>query len=252
MSDNQKISAVIITLNEERYIRTCINSLLQVADEILLIDSGSTDSTCAIAEELGAKCISSEWLGYAATKNKGNKIAAHNYILSIDADEELSAQLRSSILQVKEKGLNGAYIFDRHNYYLGKWIKKAGWHPDMKLRLFHKSEAKWEGDYVHETLKLKAGSPSQTLVGALNHYSISSIDQHKQTVRKYARLAAERVADEGKNLNAVKSGLSALFTFVKIYLFKGGILEGSRGFKIAKYSAWSKWLRWKYFKDLGK
>jgi glycosyltransferase involved in cell wall biosynthesis len=246
MSKSQHISAVIITKNEEKNILTCLRSLVNVVDEIIVLDSGSTDQTVKLCKDHGAIVHQVEWLGYAQTKNHGNALATHDYILSIDADEELSQALATEILTTKTVGLTGGYLLDRHNFYKGKWIRWAAWHPDYKLRLFNKQQARWVGDFVHEKLVLSDSTGTQKIEGALNHYSIQSKEHHIATVKKYAKLAAERENKEGKNRSALKSAFSAAFTFIKIYFFKFGILEGTRGFSIALYSGWSKWLRYKF------
>jgi glycosyltransferase involved in cell wall biosynthesis len=249
MNKMQNISVIVITKNEERNILRCLISLQGLADEVVVLDSGSTDKTLQICKEMGAQVHNIEWQGYAKTKNLGHAKAQFSYILSIDADEELSPDLRKAITDLKSEGLNGAYSLDRHNFYLGKWIKRAGWHPDNKIRLFDKDKATWEGDFVHEELVLTNPEAVLRIDGPLNHYSIQSIDQHINTVKKYAQLAADRENSEKKPRSAIKSGLSTIYTFISIYLFKLGMLEGKRGFQIALYSSWSKWLRYRLRKN---
>lgn len=250
MNKQNQISALVITKNEEANIERCIASLQAVADEILILDSGSTDRTVDIAQEMGATIHQTEWLGFAATKNKGHALASHDYILSVDADEELSPELIESIQQKKQEGLTkAAYSLDRHNFYLGKWIKHGGWHPDNKPRLYSRLACKWVGDHVHETLDIEADSAPELLQGALDHYSITSVEHHLSTIQRYAKLAAERDTAKGKGNNPIAALLSTAMRFVKIYFLKLGFLEGYRGFLIARYSARSRWLRHVYRKQ---
>lgn len=241
---------MIITLNEEQNIQPCIQSLQRVADEILVLDSGSQDRTKEIASQLGAKVHEVKWRGYAQTKNLGASLTEFSHILSIDADEEISPELANSVVAAKEAGLKSAYSFDRRNFYLGKWIRFAGWYPDKKIRLYPVDEASWQGDYVHEELVVNSDVSVQDLDGAFNHYSITSIEQHKATIEKYAGLAARREFESGKSISSLKAISRAIFTFIKIYILKLGFLEGRRGWLIARYSAWSKWRRYQLLKSL--
>ncbi len=244
------ISALIITKNEAANVGRCIASLKEVVDEIIVLDSGSEDDTVAVSEEAGAVVFNVAWEGYARTKNKGHELCKNDYILSVDADEELSDELKQSILDLRNKTLKGAYLLDRHNLYLDKWVKRCGWYPDWKIRLFNKREAKWTGDYVHEKLVLKEGVQTRKLNGPLLHHSITSIKQHKDTVAKYALLAAQKRIDAGKKGNTVKGAITFLTTFTRIFIFKGGFIEGRRGYLIAYYSGLSKWLRQKHMVQL--
>ena len=150
-----KISATIITLNEERNIARAIESL-RCADEIVVVDSGSTDRTVEIAEKLGARVIESAWPGYANQKNRAAEQASHDWILSIDADESLSEALEAEVWQLKKSGPQfDAYTMPRLAQYLGRWIRHSGWYPDRKVRLYHRGKATWEGAYVHESVKVR-------------------------------------------------------------------------------------------------
>mgnify|MGYP001049255490 CR=1 FL=1 len=237
MPKNQKISAVIITLNEQEHIAQCIVSLQKVVDEIVLIDSYSTDKTIVIATQLGAKVLQTDWKGYAETKNWGNKQAANNLILSIDADEILSQELILSLHQLKQNGVEAktVYAFNRLNNYCGKWMKYAGWYPDTKVRLFNRNEAKWEGD-VHEKLVFTQAVTTQWLAGDLLHYSIKDKEDHIARVKKYCRL-------EKPYPNQLIALIVALKTFIKSYLIKGGFRAGKLGFQVSYISAQAKWWR---------
>src|SRR6266850_1270510 len=150
-----KITATIITLDEERNIARAIESL-RCCDEILILDSGSTDRTVELASNLGARVIEAGWRGFAGQKNWAAEHASHDWILSLDADESLSEALEAEIWRVKKQGPQfDAYTVPRQARYLGRWIRHSGWYPDRKVRLYHRGKAQWEGDYVHESLKVQ-------------------------------------------------------------------------------------------------
>jgi glycosyltransferase involved in cell wall biosynthesis len=249
MSTNN-ISAVIITLNEENSILRCLTSIADICDEILVIDSRSTDKTKEICEAFPkVRFIEMDWLGYSQTKNKGHALASHNWILSIDADECLDESCVQSILQVKDN-LSGAYTFNRKNFYGQQWVKHGGWYPDVKVRLFDKTLCRWKGDHVHEVLQVNAGVQIIQLKGDIEHYTVTSNAQHLQTIHKYAKLAASRDLKANKPMTASQALSSAFAHFIKIYIIKLGFLDGLIGFRIARNSGFSKWLRFKYFQDL--
>ena len=178
-----KISATIITLNEERNIDRCIRSIKDVADEIIVLDAYSTDRTESICQEHGVVFEKREWEGYAASKNYLNSLANCDYILSIDADEALDDELRNAILDLKKLNDPEVYTVSRLTNYCGKWIKHSGWYPDVKLRLFPKSGCSWEGEFVHEELVYPVNLTVQQLTGHLEHFSYYSFKgtEHEQT-----------------------------------------------------------------------
>lgn len=232
-----KISAVIITKNEEKYISDCISSILPVVDEVIILDSHSTDNTVKIAKELGTTVLSIKWKGYADTKNLGHTEANHDWILSVDADEVLSPELQRSILDVKQAGLQPSmvYKFNRLNNYCGKWIRHAGWYPDTKIRLFQRDNTYWEGN-VHETLHFKSKVKETHLKGDLLHYTISTKEDHLNRLIKYNQLAKPYA-------NRLRAGLAAVTTFLRMYLLKAGFLDGEAGLQLCWVSAKGKWLR---------
>lgn len=248
---NHKISGVVITLNEEKHIKRCLDSLVPVVDEIVVVDSGSTDNTRSICEQYEmVRFVEHTWMGFSQTKNHANSLVQHSFILSLDADEELDQRVIKHIKQLKNDGLSGVYAFNRKNFYGNTWVKYCGWYPDQKVRLFDKSLAHWKGDFVHETLHIDKASIRHHIDGDINHFTIANEQAHQKTINQYARLAAQRCLNEGKKLNPLSSGLSTLSHFVKIYVLKLGFLHGLLGFRIAKNSALSKWLRYTYYKSL--
>lgn len=198
------ISAVIITFNEERNIAPCLESLAGVADEIIVVDSFSTDATAEICRSYNVNFVQHPFENYADQKNFGNSLAQHAFILSLDADEVLSDTLKESVLKWKKSGSNKAMQVYRLTNYCGKWIKHCGWYPDAKYRLFDKSKARWAGEKVHEFLDIDAEVPKGKLDGDLLHYSYHSIRQHIDTINKYSELKAEIMFENGKSVSLIK------------------------------------------------
>lgn len=232
-----RFSAVIITKNEADNIERCIRSLLPITDEVLIVDSGSTDKTKEIAQQLGARIIETSWEGYAATKNIGNEAAANNWIISIDADEVLSEKLQHSI-QTLEPKANTVYILNRMTNYCGKWIKHSGWFPDKKIRIFNRAQIYWQGDYVHETLNIPAAYETLELPGILEHFSYKSLDDHWQRLNKYAELSAQELHAKGKKATWIKLWLAPSFRFFRTLILKKGILDGKEGWIISSRNAY--------------
>lgn len=243
-----KISATIITYNEARNIGRCIDSLAGVADEIIVIDTFSTDETSEICKQKGAKVIQHEWLGYAETKNLANSHTLNEYVLSIDADEALSAELKAAILEVK-KNLTGVYSFNRLTNYCGKWIHHSGWYPDKKIRLFPKSKVQWQGAFIHEEIILLENITETFLHADLYHYSYYSIQEHYQKIEKYAVLNAKQMQLNGESFSFYKPWLSAASKFLTTYIFRLGFLDGHSGFMIARISAYGSYLKYKRLKE---
>jgi glycosyltransferase involved in cell wall biosynthesis len=243
-----KISATIVTLNEERNIRRAIQSLSCV-DEIVVVDSGSADRTPEIAAELGARVVEQPWRGYAGQKNFAAKSASHDWILSLDADEALTPELAAEILALKasEPDVDG-FSMPRLAQYLGRWIHHSGWYPDRKVRLYHRGRASWTGDYVHESVRVN--SRAGELRGDLLHYTCGSLSEHMRTMEKYTSLAAQELLANGTIASGWQLGLDPAWTFFKSYVIKRGFLDGPQGLAIAwmgalytflKYAKTRKW-----------
>jgi glycosyltransferase involved in cell wall biosynthesis len=238
------LSAVIITKNEAKNVALCLNSLKDVADEVIVVDSFSTDSTVEICRSMGAKVFQLQWEGYSRTKNKGNALASYDWILSIDADEVLSPELRNSILKIKQEEHGRFYSFRRLTNYCGHWIRHGGWYPDIKFRLFDRRSARWTGDYVHEQLKAEDHPAIILLEGDCLHYSFHSISQHVEQVNRYSALSAEDRFSRGKRASFGKLVFSPAFTFFSMYVLRLGMLDGLYGFIIAVISAYARFLRY--------
>ena len=237
-SNSIKLSAVVITYNEEEKIGKCIDSLIGVADEIIVVDSLSTDRTVEICKSKGATVISQPFLGYAGQKNFGIEHTNFNYILSLDADEVLSPELINSIKSLKANSNNTAFEFTRLTNYCGKWIKHGHWYPDVKLRLWNASKGKWGGKNPHDTYLLNEGSTQTKLKGDLLHYSYYSIEEHMTQAHKFSKIAAKAYHEAGKKSSWFKIIFSPISRLISSYLFNLGFLDGKEGWIIAKITYW--------------
>lgn len=247
---NHKLSATIITLNEERNIERCIDSLLPIADEVIVLDSFSTDRTEEICRAKGVRFEKREWEGYSNAKNYLNSLATHEYIFSVDADEAPDEKLQNAILDIKKKGFTGIYSVNRLTNYCGRWIKHSGWYPDIKIRIFPKSKSKWEGEFVHEELAMDGNPEVKLLEGHLLHFSYYNYKEHRERADKYSRLTAQKLFSKGKRASFLKPYISGLGRFISMYLIKKGFLDGKMGFKIAQISAKSNVFKYKELRRL--
>ena len=236
-----KISATIITYNEERNIARAIESL-RSADEIVVVDSGSSDRTVEIAQNLGVRVIEHQWLGYAGQKNYAAEQASHDWILAVDADEALSEMLEAEIWQVKKNGPRfDAYSMPRLAQYLGKWILHSGWYPDRKVRLYDRRKAKWVGKYVHESVEVN-GSVGR-LDANLLHYTCQSLSEHLRTMDRYTTLAAEELVSQKRQIGWYQLALDPVWTFFSTLVLKRGFLDGMEGMAIAWMGALYQFLK---------
>lgn len=235
-----KISACIITFNEEKNIRKAIESV-SWADEILLIDSNSTDKTREIAESLGAKVILQDWLGFSRQKQLAVERANNDWIFSLDADERVSEKLKSEILQLKslpEKSLADGYKIPRLSFYMNCPVRHGGWYPDWQLRLFNRKKGKWKDVLIHESVEMQKDAKIEKLKGNLLHYSVENAAyHHRQIGERYAPLAAEQMFERGKKTSRLKIATAGFTAFFQTYILKAGFLDGFAGFCIARFAA---------------
>jgi len=237
-----KISAAIIAQNEERNISRVIESL-RCCDEILVVDSGSTDRTTEIAGKLGARVVENPWRGYAGQKNFAAEQCENDWVLSLDADESLSEALEAEIWQIKKNGAQyDAYTMPRLAQYLGAWILHSGWYPDRKVRLFDRRKARWEGKYVHESVVVN-GSIGH-LDSNILHFTCSSLSEHLKTMDRYTTLAAEQIVDEKRQAGLAQLLLDPPWTFFQSYVLKRGFLDGAEGLAIAYMAAFYNFLKY--------
>ena len=246
------ISAVIISFNEETNIERCIKSLLNVADEILVVDSNSTDKTVEISKNLGARVIIHDFEGYKEQKNYAAGMAVHNYILSLDADEALSMELESSILAEKSNLGFDAYSFNRLNHYCGQWIKHSNWYPDRKLRFFNREKGEWKGINPHDRYVMIPGSRVKHLNGNLLHWVLDTYEQHIEKANKFSSIAAREYFKMGKKTNVFKMSTHMIWRFLKAYFLKRGFLDGYNGFAISSLSAYTSFLKYLKLRQLNK
>ncbi len=238
MSNPVKISATIITYNEEKKIEGCLQSLSGVADEIVVIDSCSNDRTEEICRQYGVKFIRRPFEGYVAQKNFSMHAATYDYVLALDADERLSDELRESILQVKKDwGDVDGYVVNRYNNYCGKWMHFSGWYPEKKIRLWDRRKARWGGTDPHDFIALPR-KRTRRLKGHLIHYAYLTLDEHLKQIQRFAEIAARAKYKKGEKANFfINVLLSPLFRFVKSYIFQLGFLDGYYGFIFCSTSA---------------
>jgi glycosyltransferase involved in cell wall biosynthesis len=230
-----KITATIITLNEERHIARAIESL-RCCDEIVVIDSGSADRTTELAENLGARVIESPWRGYAGQKNWAAERATYDWILSLDADEALSEGLEGELWNLKKNGPKyDAYTMPRLAQYLGRWILHCGWYPDRKVRLYNRHKARWVGDFVHESVQVRGRLGH--LESNLLHFTCDSLSEHLKTMDRYTTLAAEELVSRKTRVGWRHMILDPAWTFTKTYFVHRGFLDGLEGLTIAYMAA---------------
>lgn len=229
-----KISVIIITLNEEKNIGRCLDSVQRVADEIVVLDSFSSDNTLDIARSKGAIIHQHPFTGYIEQKNKALTYAVNDYVLCLDADEALDEKLENSILQLKGNAtLAIAYTMNRGTYYCGKFIKHGSWYPDRKLRLFNRRAAKWGGDNPHDKVILHQPGTIKHLSGDLLHYSYNSISEHIAQNNKFSTISADTLFAQGKRTNLLKIIFNPWWAFIRSYFIYIGFLDGFYGFVVA-------------------
>ena len=251
MADNQpmKITATIISLNEERNIARAIESL-RCCDEILVVDSGSIDRTVELAQNLGARVIEGIWPGYANQKNRAAEEATYDWILSLDADEALSEALEAEIWQLKKNGPTcDGYTMPRLAQYLGRWILHGGWYPDRKIRLYDRRKGRWVGDFVHESVRVdgKVGDLESNLL----HFTCNSFTEHIKTMEQYTTLAAQEVVFRKEQVPNSKLLLSPPWTFFRSYVLQRGFLDGFEGLAIAYMAAFYTFLKYAKARIMG-
>jgi glycosyltransferase involved in cell wall biosynthesis len=231
----KRLSACLITLNEEHNLARALASLEGIADEVVLVDSGSTDNTAAIAREKGAVFFERAWTNYSEQKNFAAACAKNDWILSMDADEELSSALQTSILDWKKREPQfNVYEMSRKTWYLGAWIRHSGWYPDFQRRLYRREASQFSG-IIHESLRFegKAGR----LNGDLLHYTVRSFAEHEQKVERYAELAAQQMYAAGERSWRSAVWFATPWSWFQNYFLRGGFLDGYRGALIAQMAA---------------
>ena len=239
MNCRQKLSVTIITYNEEKFIRDALESV-KWADEIVVIDSLSTDRTVEICKEYTAQVYQIPWHGYVEQKNLATEKTSHDWVLNIDADERVSEGLAEEIRQALSVTPQYAgYFMPRKTYYLGDWINHCGWYPDYKLRLFYKHAGKWVGKALHE--KFGVQGATAYFQHDLDHYSYENISDHIQKMNNFTSIAA---AHKHGHVNGAGILLRTFFTFLKKYILQQGFRDGTRGIIVSLLSAFSVTLKY--------
>lgn len=235
-----KITATIITFNEAENIRAACESVAW-ADEILVVDSESTDATREIATECGAQVIVNPWPGFSAQKQFAVDSASHDWIFSLDADERVSPELQASIAALRdqeESTLAGGYRVARRAFYMGRWIRGGGWYPDYQLRFFDRRHGSWHERLIHESVSMNEGTRVATLPGDLLHYSMRDTNHHRQMIEeRYAPLGARQMLRDGKRTSSLRAAVAGPAAFLRSFLLKGGFRDGRAGLTIANF-AW--------------
>jgi glycosyltransferase involved in cell wall biosynthesis len=235
-----KLTVTVITLNEAANIGAALESATW-ADEIIVLDAGSTDATVAIARQHATRVEVVEWPGYGAQKNRAADLASNDWIFSLDADERITPGLAAEIRRVLESPAAGGYRIPRVTWYLGRWIRSTDWYPDLQLRLYDRRVARWNLRPVHESVDLR-GTPG-TLRNEIQHYAYRDVSHHVRTIDKYTTIAAEHWAAEGRETTALSAAVHAQLAFLRNYVLRGGIRDGSAGLLVSVLNSYYVFLK---------
>jgi glycosyltransferase involved in cell wall biosynthesis len=251
MKISLKISAVIITYNEEANIERCLDSLEGTADEVLVVDSFSSDRTADICKSKGVDFIQHPFDGHIEQKNYALSCASNDYVLSLDADEALSQKLSQSIQAAKQNWTEDGYSVNRLTNYCGKWIRHCGWYPDTKIRLWDRSKGHWGGVNPHDHVVMDEPIRIRHLSGNLLHYSYPTIRDHISQINSFSDIAARAAFEKGRQSNlALDICLNPTLTFFKKYFLKLGLFDGYEGFVISISTAYGKFLKYVKLREL--
>ena len=245
-----KISAVIITMNEEVLIERCLRSLDGIADEIVVVDSYSIDSTEAICKKHNVRFVQHPFNGFKDQKNYAVSLASHKIILSLDADEALSEELRNSLLQTKNDLKFDGYLFNRLSNYCGQWIRHSAWYPDRQLRLFNSEKGNWGTMNVHESFKMDDGSLVGKLKGDLLHWPCISHNDLSEKIDKYSDIAAKDFYNAGKKAYFFTPLIHMIWRFFLTYIIHFGFLDGRNGYIVCSAGAYSTYLKYSKLRKL--
>lgn len=244
-----RVSAVVITLNAAGQLAECLASVA-FADEILVVDSGSTDGTRELAEKYGARVVTQDWLGFGRQKQFAADQAASDWVLSLDADERVSPQLAASLVRVLQSPSASVYRMPRRNRFMGRWLRHGEGYPDWSARLYDRNKARWSDDIVHEKL-LFASTPG-TLEGDLLHESAEDLGAYMDKQNRYTTLAAAALQGQGRSAGAVELVLSPLVRFVKFYFLRLGFLDGLPGLVHIAIGCMNSFMKYAKLAELGR
>ncbi len=232
-----EVSAIVIAFNEEDRIAETVSSL-GFCQEVVVVDSGSTDRTREVAAACGARVLTRRWSGYSDQKNHAAECASNDWVFSVDADERPAIELANEIRHWQANGdaaAQAACSMPRRVCYLGKWVRHSGWYPDRKTRLYDRTKARWMGKYVHEELAVEGRI--RHLEGDLLHFPYRSLDEHHATIDRYTALAADELRERGRRFNPLRLALGPPLYFLKNFFFRAGLLDGVSGLRIAYMGA---------------
>ncbi len=239
------LSAVIISFNEEKNIARCLTSLQGVVDEIIVVDSYSTDNTVALAQSLGALVFQHPFEGHIQQKNYALSKASNDWILSLDSDEALDKELQESIRSISKQTISNGYLMNRLTQYCGTWIRHCGWYPDKKLRLFNRTMGQWGGQNPHDRFILYEDYQNlKTLKGNILHYSYYTVDEHFKQMDYFAGIAARAMLEQSKKPKFFKQIINPIWKFLRMYFLQLGFLDGWRGFQVCSISAYGTFLKY--------
>jgi len=239
-----KLSVLIISYNEEKNIARCLDSVKDIADEILVVDSFSSDKTKSICLSQKVRFVEHKFEGHIEQKNLALSLATYDYVLSLDADEALSHRLKESIVEIKKYCNYDAYCFHRLTNYCGKWIKHCGWYPDTKIRLWNKNKGKWGGENPHDKVILQNNTSLKKLKGNLLHYSYHSFREHIEQIQSFTDISAREAYKKGKKATIAMIVVKPILKFFQSFFFKLGFLDGFYGFVVCINASYTKFLKY--------
>jgi glycosyltransferase involved in cell wall biosynthesis len=244
-----KLSVTVITKNEAADLAAALESV-RWADEIIVVDSGSSDDTVAIARQFTDRVVVRDWEGYAAQKNLAAALARHDWILSLDADERVTPALASEMRQALAGSTKAAYRLPRVTWHLGRWLRSTDWYPDSQLRLYDRTAARWMGAYVHESVVVNGNIGA--LTGELQHFAYRDIADHLETIDRYTTLAARQMHDRGRRAGLLRLAGHPPLAFLRNYIARGGFRDGTAGFMVSAMNAYYVFLKFAKLWELGK
>ena len=245
------ISVVIITFNESRNIARCLESIVGIADDIVVVDSYSTDNTEEICKSFEkVRFIEHKFDGHIEQKNYAITQAKFPHVLSLDADEALDENLKANILAIKENFVEDGYEMNRLTNYCGKWVYHCSWYPDTKLRLWDSRKGKWTGTNPHDRYEMEAGSKIKHIKGDILHYSYYTLEDHYKQVEYFTSILAKSQYLEGKKAPLLTLYFSPVVKFLRDYVLKLGFLDGATGFRICRISAYATFVKYRKLRNL--
>jgi len=247
-----QLSAAIITFNEEKNIERCLKSLQGIVDEIIVVDSFSTDKTEEICQKYGVRFIKNKFEGHVEQKNFAANSCVNDWVFSLDADEALSEELQKSILKVIQNPDFDSYSFNRATHYCGQHIRHSGWYPDPSLRLWNRNKGKWAGNNPHDRYVLNIGASRKHIAGDLLHFSFNSIEEHSTQINKFSTISAMSKFKKGKKSSIFHITIAPRWRFIHNYILKLGFLDGYFGYVIAVNSAQEVFLKYSKLRNLWK